>query len=41
MSLAQGHTLLHDIPRDIDPSRALRDDDPGVDTPAAQGDEVA
>jgi hypothetical protein len=39
--LAQGRTLLHDIPRDIDPSRAQRDDDPGVDAPTAQGDEVA
>ena len=39
--LAQGRTLLHDIPRDIDPSRAQRDDAPGVDAPTAQGDEVA
>jgi hypothetical protein len=39
--LAQGRTLLHDIPRDIDMSRAHRDNDPGVDGFAAQGDEIA
>jgi DNA-binding transcriptional MocR family regulator len=39
--LAQGRTLLHDIPRDIDPSRVQRDDDSGVDGSGAQGDEVA
>jgi hypothetical protein len=38
--LAQGHTLLHDIPQDIDMSRVQRGDDPGVDAPAAQGDEI-
>ena len=39
--LAQGRSLLHDIPRDIDPSRAQRDNDPGVDGSAAQSDEIA
>lgn len=39
--LAQGRTLLHDIPRDIDMPRALRNDEPGFEAPAAQGDDVA
>lgn len=39
--LAQGRTLLHDIPRDIDMPRAQRDNDPSVDGSAAQGDEIA
>lgn len=38
--LARGRTLLHDIPRDIDTSRAERDDGPGVDAPAVPGDET-
>lgn len=38
--LAQGRTLLHDIPRDIDPSRAQRDDGSGLDAPTPQGDEM-
>jgi hypothetical protein len=37
--LAHGRTLLHNIPRDIDMSRAQRDKDLGVDAPA-QGDEI-
>jgi DNA-binding transcriptional MocR family regulator len=39
--LAQGRTLLHEISRDIDPYRAQRDDDPGADATALQGDEIA
>ena len=39
--LAQGRTLLHDIPRDIDPSPAQRNNDPGVDGSAAQRDEIS
>ena len=38
--LAQGRTLLHDIPRDIGISRAQRDNDPGVDESAGQGDKI-
>lgn len=39
--LAQGRTLLHDIPRDIDISPAQRNNDPGVDGSAAQRDEIS
>jgi hypothetical protein len=39
--LAQGHTLLHDIPQDVGPSRVQRDNDSGVDGSAAQDDEIA
>lgn len=39
--LAQGRTLLHDIPRDIDPSRAERANAPEFEGPAAQGDKIA
>ena len=38
--VAQGRTLLHDIPRDIDPFRAQRDDGSGLDAPTPQGDEI-
>lgn len=38
--LAQGRTLLHDLPRDIDPSRAQRDNNAGVDETAAQRDKI-
>jgi hypothetical protein len=38
--LVQGRTLLHDIPRDIDPSRAQRDDGSGLDAPTPQGEEI-
>lgn len=39
--LAQGRKLLHDVPRDIDMSRAQRDNDPDVHGSAAQGNETA
>ena len=38
--LAQGRTLLQDIPRDIDPSRTQRDAAPRGDGPAARDDKV-
>lgn len=38
--LAQGRTLLHDIPRDIDMSRVQRDNDLGVDGSATQDNDV-
>jgi|SRR5581483_3879278 len=37
--MAQGRTLLHDIPRDIDISRAPRDGDPGSGL-ADRGDDI-
>lgn len=38
--LAQGRTLLHDIPRDIDPAQAPSDNGPNIDG-FQQGDEIA
>jgi hypothetical protein len=39
--LAQGRTLLHDIPRDIDPARTQHDDVPEVAGLVARGDKIA
>jgi hypothetical protein len=39
--LAQGRSLLRDIPEDIDLSRGRPSDEPGIDAPAVRGDETA
>ena len=38
--LAQGRSLLRDIPDDIDLSRGQPSDEPGIDAPGVRGDEI-